>query len=135
MTTISIDERARIRGPHKGRPEHGWFRRHLHYPAAYTWLVFVASMDIMMTWVILHSGGREVNPLAEAVIHRFDLPGIVAFKFVLVAVIILISEVVGTRRPAVGRWFAAAAVLVSCVPVVLAFYLLLTGGTGPADPS
>ena len=44
---------------------------HVLYPRLYTWVVFLASMDIIMTWVILHMGGTEVNVLAASVIERW----------------------------------------------------------------
>ncbi len=36
----------------------------------YIWLIFVSSLDIMLTWVILRNGGEEVNPVAELVIEK-----------------------------------------------------------------
>ena len=98
------------------------------YPNAYVWLVFVSSLDIIMTWVVLHLGGREVNALADAVIRRFDLPGLVLFKFAFIVLVIGICEIVGRRNDGLGRRLAGWSVAITCVPVLLAFLLILIHG-------
>jgi len=37
----------------------------VRYPNAYVWYVFLSTMDILFTWMILTAGGREVNPVAQ----------------------------------------------------------------------
>ena len=94
------------------------------YPRTYLWLVLISSLDIMLTWVILHVGGYEANPLAATIIERFDLWGAVSFKFFLVIVFLLACEFVGRRRPRTGRAMATIAVCIAAVPVVVAVVLL-----------
>ncbi len=96
------------------------------YPNTYTWFVLVSSLDIMLTWVVLHYGGVEANPLAANVIYRWGLPGMVAYKFALILLVIVICEVVGRRNPKAGRGLALAAIGVTCIPLVIA--LTLVGG-------
>lgn len=96
------------------------------YPNVYVWFIFVSAMDVMMTWVVLAVGGHEANGLADAVIRRFGLPGMAAYKFTLAALVVTICETVGRRKPDTGRRLAEWAVAISCVPVVLAFIQLLT---------
>jgi Domain of unknown function (DUF5658) len=96
------------------------------YPRAYLWLVLVSAMDVMLTWLILHLGGYEANPIAARVIEEYDLWGIVSFKFFLVIVFLLACEFVGRRRPLVGRGMAYIAVCISAVPVAVAVVLLST---------
>ena len=98
----------------------------VRYPAAYTWLVLVASLDLMLTWVILHEGGAEVNRLADRIIDLYGLWGLSAFKFGIVAFVICLCELIGRHRPGSGRFLAVAAVLLNCVPVTVASFLLLT---------
>lgn len=100
-------------------------RRHVLYPNHYVWFVFLSAMDVMMTWVVLAFGGREVNGVADAVISRYGLPGMVAYKFVLVVLVVGIAEAVGPRNPRAGRFVARAGVVVTCVPLVAAFAQLL----------
>jgi hypothetical protein len=91
----------------------------------YVWLVLVAALDIMLTWVILHFGGREVNGVAAHIITHYGLPGLVAFKFAIVAFVILLCEVIHRRRPSAARRLARWAIAINCVPIALAFWLLL----------
>lgn len=116
------------------------------YPNAYVWFLFVASLDIVLTYLILHplfsspqvfaldrdddegpvvvvtaeERGREVNALADKVIQRYDVPGMVVYKFLLVVLVIGICEVIGRRRSSAGRRLAEWAVAISTIPVVVA---------------
>lgn len=94
------------------------------YENHYTWFVFVSALDVMLTWVILHAGGREANHLAAAVLERFGLEGLVVFKFALVILVIAICEIVGRRNLATGRRLAAWAVALTCIPLLVAVALL-----------
>ena len=94
------------------------------YPNQYTWLIFVSALDVMLTWVVLCVGGRETNVLAEAVVHRFGLPGLVGFKFALVLLVIVLCEWVGRRSLVAGRRLALASIAITCLPVAISFLLL-----------
>jgi hypothetical protein len=96
------------------------------FPEAYTWFVFVSAMDLLLTWVILHyDGGREANALANAILQRFDLLGLVAYKFLIVLTVITICEIVGRMRYRAGKGLAWAATLLTCIPIVVSFFLML----------
>jgi len=96
----------------------------LTYPNAYMWFVFLSAMDVMVTTSILYLGGREVNPIADAVIQRFGTPGMVVYKFIIVAVIVIICEFVGRRKRGAGRVIAYCGVGLTMVPVLLGLSLL-----------
>jgi hypothetical protein len=81
----------------------------------------------MFTWVILHLGGREINIVADYVLVRWDIVGLVLFKFLLVTLVILICEVVGRRRYRLGRHLGLCAVCITWIPVVLAILQLMFG--------
>ena len=98
--------------------------RHMRYPNAYAWLLLLSSMDIMLTWVILLFGGSEVNPVARWVIDHYGLPGMIIYKFALIVFFITICEVVGTLRDSTGWLLSRLSVMIACVPVVWAMYLL-----------
>lgn len=104
---------------------------HVLYPRLYTWVVFLASMDIIMTWVILHMGGSELNQLAATVIERWGLVGMIVLKFVSIIAVVLISEFVGRRKHSTGRFLVIAAVVISVLPVTLSFGLLVRYVHGP----
>jgi hypothetical protein len=99
--------------------------RPMLYQNIYTWLLLAASMDIIMTWVVLWFGGHEVNPVADVVLKRHGLPGFVAYKFALVVLFIVICEVVGRTNRATGRRLAGFAVALTAVPIAWSFALLL----------
>lgn len=103
-------------------------KRHVRYPNHYTWLVLVASLDILMTYVILHLGGLEANPLAAKVIYRWGVPGMVIYKFCFIIIAIVIAEEVGRRHEAKGRRFAEYAIVISAFPVLFALVLLFFHG-------
>jgi hypothetical protein len=88
------------------------------------WLVFVSSLDIMLTWAILRRGGEEVNPVAKLVIEMWGLHGAIGFKFALMLFVIISCEVIGRRSDAAGRRLAIAAVAISAFPVVWSLGLL-----------
>jgi hypothetical protein len=99
---------------------------HVLYPHTYVWYVFVSALDVMFTAVLLHFGGREVNVLANWVLVRWDLAGMVMFKFVLVSFVICICEFVGRKRHRLGRDLGHWAVGITCIPVLLAALQLIT---------
>lgn len=97
----------------------------VRYPQGYLWFIFLASLDIMLTWAILRRGGIEVNPLARLVIDHWDLPGAIAFKFSLVMFVIVTCEVVGRRATRLGLGLIVVSIGVSALPVAWSLFLLV----------
>jgi len=94
------------------------------YENHYTWFVLVSALDVMLTWVVLHAGGREANMLADAVLRNYGLEGLVTFKFALVVLLIVLCEIIGRRSHVAGKRLASGAVALTCVPLVIAVMLL-----------
>ena len=94
------------------------------YETQYVWFIFVSSMDLMMTWIILYLGGWEANPVARHVLDAFGMNGMVVFKMSLVVLVIVLCEWVGRKSHIAGKRLAIAGVVVTCIPVILAFLLL-----------
>lgn len=69
------------------------------------WLVVLSLCDLLMTYVLLRQGAGfyEANPLARWWFVRWNIAGMVAYKFGLIAVVIAICEFVERRRPNAGR--------------------------------
>lgn len=97
----------------------------MRHQNAYAWFVFLSAMDLMLTWVILHNDGREVNPLADWIVAEMDLWGLVGFKFSLVALVVILCETITRHRPGLGRAVARLAVAITATPVGYAFFLLI----------
>ena len=83
----------------------------LLYETELSWFILISALDVFMTYIILRSSAEnrtsnvmyESNPVAQWILHRWGMPGMVFFKFGSVAVVCLIAEVVGRRRRHVGR--------------------------------
>ncbi len=112
----SADPFSRPPGPAAGR---SLLRQAARYPELYTWYVFVSSLDILFTWLILQHGGRELNQLADWIIDRHDVPGLTVFKFATVVLVVLICETVGRFRHETGAKLARWAVAISAFPAVV----------------
>jgi len=123
----SPDEQAAIDGHTVAAEPTGiiyLFTRTMHYPNAYTWLLLLSAMDIMLTWVILSFGGGEVNPLARWIIDHWQLTGMITYKFSLILFFIMICEIVGTLRDTTGLMLSRFSVCIAMVPVVWSLVLL-----------
>jgi len=112
--------------PRTGR-DRPWLMQAALYPRCYTWYLFLSSLDLMLTWVVIHMDGSELNAAAVWVIRRWDLRGLVVFKFLLVTLVIGICEVVGRRNRRLGRTLAAIAVGITAIPVALTVTALAAG--------
>jgi hypothetical protein len=111
------------------------------FPNLYLWLVFFASLDIILTRVILFFSGVEMNPIAQMVIEKFGVPGMAVFKFAVVSFVIIVCEIVGRTRRMTAQKLAVFAVLITAFPVVwscvLVGSIIATGELPPLedDPS
>ncbi len=110
----------------------------MRYQNTYVWLLLAASLDVMLTWIVLFLGGEEVNWLADRVIQTHGLRGMIVFKFGLVVFVILMCEFIGRMRDHTGRRLAVWAVVVNFLPVVwtitqLLFVTILGGGAAADD--
>lgn len=103
----------------------------LRFQEHYIWLIFVGSLDIMLTWVILRNGGEEVNPVARLVIDMWGLNGAIAFKFALMLFVIVSCEVIARVRPLTARLLIWFGVLVSAFPPVWSIGLLILHHVDP----
>lgn len=96
-----------------------WLAQTVLYPGCYAWYVCLSVLDLVLTWVVLHLEGQELNAVAAWIITRWDLRGLVVFKFALVTTVICICEVVGRHNGRVGRGLAFASAGVTAIPVGL----------------
>jgi len=116
----SVDAAEATRGLFASQP--------MRYPNAYAWLMLFSAMDIMLTWVILSRGGREVNALADWVIKQFGLNGMIIYKFALVLFFVVLCEMVGKLRDRSGITLSRVGVAIGAFPVVWSMGLLLRHG-------
>jgi hypothetical protein len=88
------------------------------YPNLYAWYILAATLDIVVTHTILHHlGGSEVNRIADALIQKFGVLGMVGLKYSSILLVVTICEIVGRRSVRLGRRLAVAAIAISVFPV------------------
>ncbi|HOF87844.1 MAG TPA: DUF5658 family protein [Armatimonadota bacterium] len=87
----------------------------------------VSAADLLATWTLLEMGViREGNALANWMLREYGGPGLIAFKLLLVAIILGIAAYVHARRPGAGRtilWvglLVTGAVLLRHIAILLA---------------
>jgi hypothetical protein len=97
----------------------------LRYETIYSWFIFFAAMDLMLTWVILYRGGQELNWVAESVIRAHGVHGLIPYKFALVVLIVIVCEEVGRRNVLTGQRLAWVSLGVTILPVLAALTQLL----------
>ncbi|MCH2161566.1 MAG: DUF5658 family protein [Phycisphaerales bacterium] len=100
----------------------------MRYQEQYVWLIFLSSLDIMLTWQILRHGGEEVNPVAKVVIDTWGLTGAVLFKFALMLFVIIACEVIGRKRDLLARRLIAFGIVVTGFPPVWSTVLIIMHG-------
>ncbi|MBX3323566.1 MAG: hypothetical protein KF757_11310 [Phycisphaeraceae bacterium] len=95
--------------------------KHVLYPDLYCWYVLAATLDILMTTIVMtHFDAIEVNLIAAHLIERFGFVGLIPLKFATVVLVVLICEYVGRERHMTGQRVAITAVGLSSLPVVAA---------------
>ena len=95
------------------------------FPNAYTWLVLAASLDIIMTHLMLSLGAIEVNIVANHALQRAGLWGLIVLKFTVIAGVLWVCEYVGRRRLSTARSLVGVGVALNFLPVVFSFAQLI----------
>lgn len=82
-------------------------------------LLLISTADLLMTYTLLRTSNTfyESNPIAQWVFHRWNMAGMVVFKFALVAFIIGLAEIIERHRPRLGK----AVLLLGCLATAYAF--------------
>jgi len=70
------------------------------------WLVIMSAADLFMTFALLRRSSDffESNPIAYWFFERWNIAGMVFFKFTLIGGVILLSEIIERQRPGWGRF-------------------------------
>ncbi len=86
----------------------------------------VSVLDVLMTYVLLRQGFHfyESNPLARWFFVRWNMAGMVGFKFLLIALAIAVSEFVERRRPNLGRKVLGLGTVAATGVVAYSLFLL-----------
>jgi len=99
------------------------------FPNHYCWYILGGMLDLILTWVVLHLGGREINILAHRAIEFLDIWGLIALKIASIIVVITICETLARiNKETVAKRLALAAIVVGFFPVAVALAQLATYG-------
>ncbi|MCD6404736.1 MAG: hypothetical protein J7M19_02805 [Planctomycetes bacterium] len=79
------------------------FKRKLALEEESSLFILVNFADLVLTGLAFSVGAREVNILANWVIVRFGLTGMVIYKFALVTFVLLICQYVHITHPKTAR--------------------------------
>lgn len=75
----------------------------LLYEDEYICLALVTALDVVLTYVLLQSGGFFYSPMVDAVLTEAGLIGLLSLKLFFVAVVVMGCETLGHRRANLGR--------------------------------
>lgn len=99
------------------------------YPGIYPWYVGIATLDVLLTWLILSTfQGIELNPIAAGLIESGGMPAATFYKFGTVMFVLWSCEYIGRRRLLAGRRLAFYAVVANCIPVTASMAQLAIAG-------
>jgi hypothetical protein len=91
-------------------------------------LLLLSAGDLFVTYRMLWEARfYEANPVARFFFERWNIAGMTAFKFGVIAFVFVLAEAIEKRRPGVGR----AIVMLGCVAAAAAMFhglRLLHGG-------
>jgi hypothetical protein len=104
-----------------------WHARHLLLESEIAWLILLSVLDVFLTWALLARGPRfiESNPLAAWVFHRYNIKGLVAYKFLLIAAVVVIAEGVEYAKAGRGRLVLRIGIIAAAAVVVYSVMLNL----------
>ena len=102
------------------------FRGHLPLERETCWFILVNVLDIFMTFILLNlEGFRESNAVANYVLSKWGIRGMVYFKMGLVAFITVVAQVAARKRMALGRRLLNFGTFIIGGVVIYSAYLLI----------
>lgn len=107
----------------------------VRYPNEYVWLVFVSTIDIIFTVLLIKFHDyHEANPIAAYFLRNFGKTGLIVWKFFIATFVIVICEIVGRSQDRTGRWLARFGVFISALPMLVSLFFVIRWLTGVGPP-
>ncbi len=90
------------------------------------WFLLVSALDVFMTYLLIRRAGfTEGNPVAAYFLHRWDVKGLVFYKFFMVAFVTIITQIIARTREDIAARLLQFATLVVGGVVVYSLILYL----------
>ena len=91
--------------------------------------VVVSALDLMMTSLLLRQPHfTEANPVALLFLSRWGLPGMVWFKFGMVAFVTALTQTIARHRPETARRLLDFATVICAAVVIYGLMLFVQHG-------
>ena len=113
------------RGRRQAKNRATWRSRSVVLESEIAWLILLSILDVFLTWALLYRGPRfvESNPVAAWVFRRYNIAGLVAYKFLLICAVIVIAEMVERIKPGRGSFVLRIGILAAAAVVVYSIVL------------
>ena len=99
--------------------------RKLQFPTEYGFFIAVNMLDLFLTMLFVRYGAGEANPAAKWILLYGGKGGFIAYKVVLMLVVIGLCELVATKRRWLARlvlWFGILALGAVAISSALRYY-------------
>lgn len=97
---------------------------HLPFENEITLYIFVSALDVFMTYILMRTGiFQEGNPVARYFFDRWGMKGMIYFKFGMVAFVIVLAQIIATKRPRAAEYLFKFATLVVGGVVMYSLFL------------
>lgn len=109
---------------HPDEKKPGLLNRHLPLETETCFFILANALDAIMTRVLLNfEQFRESNAIADYVLDRFGMSGMIAFKFIIVTMVVLIAQLIAPRKMHVARYLLIGGTILVSLVVVYSCYL------------
>ena len=106
------------------KPRKGLLGRHLPLETESCFFILANALDAIMTRLLLNFPQfRESNVIADYILDRFGMPGMIAFKFIIVTVVVLIAQIIAPRKLHVARYLLIGGTIIVFGVVIYSCYL------------
>lgn len=102
---------------------------HLPLETETCYFVLANALDAIMTRLLLNfEQFRESNIIADYVLTNFGMRGMIYFKFIVVAVVVIIAQIVARKKLHVARYLLIGGTLFVSGVVIYSCYLWVAHG-------
>ena len=105
-------------------PSKRWWRRNLPLETETCFFILANALDAIMTRLLLNFPQfRESNMIADWILSMYGMKGMIAFKFIIVTVVVVIAQIIAPKKLHVARYLLIGGTLFVFGVVVYSCYL------------